>query len=89
MKKTVKIKVIGTIHAMFIESTTSNVTKISNDPFPDGQDNFFYEQVAEMPRLIEERTIGASKFKIPANYVELPDIPEWHKYKFDENGNYK
>ena len=83
------MKVIGTINGIWVKSNTGNITLITNDPFPNMADNFFYQQVSAMPKLVEDRIIGASKFLIKGNHVVLPEIPAQHQYKFDADGNYK
>ena len=67
------MKVIGFFSDTYIIATNGGITRVSNNPFPNGDDNIFIEPVGSLPEMGKH----GSEVKMPERYKRL----------FDENGN--
>ena len=67
------MKVIGFFSDTYIIATNGGITRVSNNPFPNGDDNIFIEPVGSLPEMGKH----GSEISMPKQYARY----------FDEDGN--
>lgn len=70
---------------LYVVADSGNITQISNHPFPSGEDNFFYRPVASLPNQPKGLFLKRGE-KWEGKQIALPEV---HRYKFTESGEYK